>query len=841
MHNKRIAQKIIGLALGLAVGVSTLPVCAGGVTFAAPAESRVQENSFQQGIGEDEPSNFDGGESDPSSPGVEEGNMSNADVAESSPLEPSVAEERADTLTRAVTPQSGQTLTLDEGKYYIIYDAYDENGNPLDSTSGNARLMFDNGGNNEGWLKYDSGYAGSQSSKYLWKFAEAGDGTYYMRSQSATTAFGVLTQGARANGGMYVISDKNVSHKGSPMKLVVMAQENGKTYVAIQSTAYEDPTYGQMNAEKYMTTGQNSFVTWTDTVSNTDRNDGWWVIEEVMESDGVMAGGAADRTLLWRTRPLDVHYRIPAIVTTNRGELLAVADHRYDALVDIGTNWPGWNGENYSGFGSIGHRIDQVTRLSTDNGASWSGESNLTSQYSHRGDASSKKLANGYGDPAMVADRESDKVLILTVGGSYGFMQDNSGSVSMLSEDGGKTFGAPIALGGRTTGTGATDVMNYTSGLYALKDKTVYDWKSMFFTSGRVMQSRYIKVGDFYRIYAAPLVRTPKGNNNWVLYSDDFGKTWDLLPGVAIANGDEAKVDELPNGSVVITSRVAGGRMVNVFTYDASDPTYATGKWGRQEKLGIGHSTNATNGELYILYAKNNESGEYGYLALQTFPSAENGTRSEVRIFYKWLDPKTSTPAEFAGGWSKANSYVLQQYWSAYSVMTLQGDGKIGALWEESDRQYDIVYQAIALNDLTGSKYSIGFPRGIGSKDTPYVATTEAEARAILDTYAKEKVNWSFEGKALAYVTPQVGALSENIQVQAGQKLGVAKPAVTNRLDTTEEGWEIKLPGGEWNRFDIDGAVDESHGGAKLRYVVKNAYTAGYSTETTINVAENDH
>ena len=51
MHNKRIAQKIIGLALGLAVGVSTLPVCAGGVTFAAPAESRVQETRSNKALG----------------------------------------------------------------------------------------------------------------------------------------------------------------------------------------------------------------------------------------------------------------------------------------------------------------------------------------------------------------------------------------------------------------------------------------------------------------------------------------------------------------------------------------------------------------------------------------------------------------------------------------------------------------------------------------------------------------------------------------------------------------------------------------------------------------------
>lgn len=77
------------------------------------------------------------------------------------------------------------------------------------------------------------------------------------------------------------------------------------------------------------------------------------------------------------------------------------------------------------------------------------------------------------------------------------------------------------------------------------------------------MQSRSIKAGSHYRIYSALL--SPHYGNA-VIYSDDFGSTWKLLGNPAsypIPDGDEAKVEELPDGSVVLSSRKDNGhRMV---------------------------------------------------------------------------------------------------------------------------------------------------------------------------------------------------------------------------------------------------------------------------------------
>ena len=91
-----------------------------------------------------------------------------------------------------------------------------------------------------------------------------------------------------------------------------------------------------------------------------------------------------------RQRP----YRIPAIATTRKGELLAISDDRYCGS-DIG-------------YG----RVDIVGRISTDNGVTWGDQFNVAV-----GDGDNNSNTCGYGDAAIVADRESNKVLVLAVCG----------------------------------------------------------------------------------------------------------------------------------------------------------------------------------------------------------------------------------------------------------------------------------------------------------------------------------------------------------------------------------------------------------------------------------------
>ena len=76
--------------------------------------------------------------------------------------------------------------------------------------------------------------------------------------------------------------------------------------------------------------------------------------------------------------------------------------------------------------------------------------------------------------------------------------------------------------------------------------------QSLFIGSGRIMQSRVVKKGEYYRLYAALWT---KNQGNRVVYSDDFGETWHILGTVddrPASGGDEPKCEELPNGTVVV-------------------------------------------------------------------------------------------------------------------------------------------------------------------------------------------------------------------------------------------------------------------------------------------------
>ena len=86
---------------------------------------------------------------------------------------------------------------------------------------------------------------------------------------------------------------------------------------------------------------------------------------------------------------------------------------------------------------------------------------------------------------------------------------------------------------------------------------------------------------DYYRLYAALWTRD---NGNRVLYSDDFGETWNSLgyEEFPAPNGNEPKCEELPDGTVVLSSRTGGGRFFNFFTF--TDINKAEGKWGTVAK-----------------------------------------------------------------------------------------------------------------------------------------------------------------------------------------------------------------------------------------------------------------
>ena len=177
-------------------------------------------------------------------------------------------------------------------------------------------------------------------------------------------------------------------------------------------------------------------------------------------------------------------------------------------------------------------------------------------------------------------------------------------------------------------------------------------------------------------------------NGNRVVYSDDFGKTWHALGGASALpapGGDEPKCEELPDGRVILSSRVGGGRIYNIYTY--SNTLTGEGSWSTDVKStfagsGLTPGGNSTNGEILVVPVQRNSDSKEMYLVLQSLPTG--GGRTNVGIFYKELTDLNdlNTVANFATGWN--GFFQVSNTSSAYSSMDLQADDRIGFIYEET-------------------------------------------------------------------------------------------------------------------------------------------------------------
>ena len=374
-----------------------------------------------------------------------------------------------------------------------------------------------------------------------------------------------------------------------------------------------------------------------------------------------------------------IPYRIPALAELQDGSVLLLADYRH-CFSDIG-------------FG----RVDIRGKVLSPDGRRWGEEFTLI-----EGTGIEGAVDCGYGDPAIVADRESEDVLVALVCGNTIYWhpsttRQNPNRISLMrSSDSGRTW----------------TLEEVTEQIYTLFDDAPDGCvQSCFIASGKIFQSRVIKVGSHYRIYAA---LTARPNGNRVIYSDDFGKTWAVLGGLSqlpAPHGDEPKCEELPDGRVVLSSRAMGGRYFNIYTY--TDAATGEGSWdeaapsGKRAK-GCISLENACNGEILIIPAVRNSDEAEVLIALQSVPFGPG--RANVGIYAKELpsDISSITAEVFAADWNI--KYQISETWSAYSTMIQLSDGNIAFYFEESHNgmttTYDMIYQELSLETITSDLYT---------------------------------------------------------------------------------------------------------------------------------------
>lgn len=387
----------------------------------------------------------------------------------------------------------------------------------------------------------------------------------------------------------------------------------------------------------------------------------------------IAVAALAQTTLFHTGDATGAPYRIPAIATAKNGDVIALSDHRPCG--------------NDIGYGLV----NILMRVSKDNGATWSAVDTVLL-------GSGKGPDTGYGDACLVADCERNELLLVCVSGDTPYWQSRTNHPQRIV----CTHATLDAKSGKWVWN--KQPVDLTKQVY--EDLLGNRINGLFMGSGRICQSKMVKVGKYYRIYGALCTH----GGNFVIYSDDFGYNWKILGSATEScapKGDEPKCEELPDGSVLLSSRKAKGRYFNVFHY--TDVATAQGSWEKpvETDLALGGITNfgsPTDGEILIVDAVS-KSGRKTKLALQSVPAGPG--RTNVTIYWKELRVADdyNTAENFASYWP--GRYQVSDKGSAYSTMTLQHDGNIGFFYEEEPQWYQMVYKNLSISEITGGEYTI--------------------------------------------------------------------------------------------------------------------------------------
>lgn len=333
------------------------------------------------------------------------------------------------------------------------------------------------------------------------------------------------------------------------------------------------------------------------------------------------------------------NWRIPAILCLNDGSLLITCDKRKYNESDLPED------------------IDIVARRSTDGGRTWSEPVTIAQGTGYK---------HGYGDAALVQCANGDVVCVFVGGNGLWASTESDPQRSYVcrSTDGGQTWSQPEDITARLWGSQATNA-------------TCRNYKSSFFGSGNGL--RLTRGDNAGRImFAAAMCRkTANTLDNFVVYSDDNGHTWQVSDR-AYSGGDEAKLMELTNGSILISVRQSGARGYN----RSSDGGVTWGTQGRWTEM----TTNACNGDMLRVMAT--DRGDSINLLLHSIPNSMQ--REDVSLFLSYNE-----------GLSWQDPMLLFDGPSVYSSLTLLPNGGVGVFLEQNPNgACELWFKYIAPRDL---------------------------------------------------------------------------------------------------------------------------------------------
>ena len=340
-------------------------------------------------------------------------------------------------------------------------------------------------------------------------------------------------------------------------------------------------------------------------------------------------------------------FRIPGLVTTNKGTLLGVYDVRYNSSVDLQEH------------------VDVGLSRSTDGGKTWE-KMRLPLAFGEFGGLPAGQ--NGVGDPSILVDTKTNNVWVVAawthgMGNQRAWWSSHPGMdmnhtaqlVLAKSTDDGKTWSAPI---------------NITE---QVKDPSWY-----FLLQG---PGRGITMSDGTLVFPTQFIDSTRVPNAGIMYSKDCGKNW-KMHNYARTNTTEAQVAEVEPGVLMLNMRDnRGGSRAVAITKDLGKT------WTEHESSRKALPESVCMASLISVKAKDNVLGKD--LLIFSNPNTTKGRYN------------TTIKISLDGGvtWSPEHQLLLDEgnNWG-YSCLSMIDKETIGILYESSVAH--MTFQAVKLKDI---------------------------------------------------------------------------------------------------------------------------------------------
>ncbi len=414
------------------------------------------------------------------------------------------------------------------------------------------------------------------------------------------------------------------------------------------------------------------------------------------------------------------HYRIPSIVTTARGTLVACADARY------------------FGGGDNPNRIDKIVRRSMDNGKSW-GEA----IYPVREQGASKMRASAAIDPVMVYDCVRDRIILMychTPAGvgilscSKGVAVSRSGAIALrmrgrrywrnadgsvtnargretayrIAADGG-VYDGDARIGNCLTGEGPLQEQNTAYLMSVYSDDDGLTWSAPRCLNAQV-KARYMgfigpgpgvgvcmREGKHAGRLVVPIYYNSAAGSILMLscatiYSDDGGETWQrgvspnetrrrivrtdkfVLPNEMLT---ESQLIELPGGALRLFMRNHSGKRL-IAMADSTD--------GGQSWRDYRYNSDLPQCicQCCVLNVQDGERPATLFLNAASQKERKNGV---LRLSYDY-------------GETFAHSALIKEGGFVYSCIAATADGGVGVLYETDTEHEKIDFVRLTLDEF---------------------------------------------------------------------------------------------------------------------------------------------